>query len=70
MLSETKVSQIVAILQHNDGDIMFIKQGDDPKAKILRIVDADEIDASIEDIVKKQDKSQNFPNKDLKEEAK
>ena len=49
---------------------MFIKIGDDPKAKILRIVDADEIDAYMEDIVKKQGKANDISNKDLKEEAK
>ncbi len=48
---------------------MFIKRGDDPKTKILRIVDAEEME-SIEDLLKKDKKEYKPVSSDIKPEGK
>ena len=48
---------------------MFIKRGDDPKTKILRIVDAEEL-GSMEDLLKKEKKENKSNTSDIKSEGK
>lgn len=49
---------------------MFIKNGDDPKAKILRVIDAEEINAPMEDLIKKDKKAEKPIPSDIKTEGK
>lgn len=48
---------------------MFIKRGDDPKTKILRIVDAEEME-DLENLLKKDKKESKPASLDIKPEGK
>lgn len=47
---------------------MFIKNGDDPKTKIVRIIEADELDESLDEIMKKSN-VKNSDQQEMKEEV-